>query len=170
MGFKKFFWFLSVGTLFTISPIWASSVKVSQGMAGISTEQCIKAVKIVEGEHFYEQLEIRTHPIVDKKDPLNHIFSGLTIVDYRGDNSHTTITASPNTDGTCDVVYMETFMFPEPCLVAREEQFKKWDFIGKMKDTKIYTFRRDKDRFAYLTDAGLGRFCMITKRKVYLGQ
>ncbi len=166
MRFYKCIWLIFL----LVSPVIQAndSVAVSTGMQGISTDACQQAVKTVEAAHFVD-VPIRTHPIVDTTSPTTHSFSALIVVDYRGDDSHITLTASPTADGKCDVVYMENFAFPEPCPIAREELFKKWHFIGKMKNTQVYTFRRDKQLFGYLTDQGLGKFCLVTKRKVYMG-
>ncbi len=169
MQFYKYIHFILISLIVSPVPFAHAndSVKVSTGMQGVSTDACQQAVKTVENEHFVG-LPIRTHPIIAQKSPTQHSFSALTVVDYRGDDSHITITASPTSDTTCDVIYMETFAFPEPCAIAREELFKKWNFIGKMKETQVYTFRRDQNLFGYLTQQGAGEFCLVTKRKVYL--
>lgn len=149
------------------SPVFAeTSVPISQGMQGIASVQCINKVQMVENSHIPPELAHRTHPIVAPNNPKDTVFSALTVLDYRGDDSHISITTIPTSSG-CSVVYMEHFSIPEPCSIAREQVFKKWNFIGKMRKTLVFSFRRDTDFFGYLTDQGLGKYCLVTKRKVY---
>ncbi|MGB1361167.1 MAG: hypothetical protein ACPG8V_03520 [Alphaproteobacteria bacterium] len=148
-----------------IVPVNAESVKISDIMRGLTTESCIVMMKAVEKKMF-KGVPMRTYPIVNKSNPQGNIFSATAELDYNGDDSQVNITASPIKNG-CNIVFTETFTSNNPCIEMREKLFKKWKMLGKLNQTLVFSYKKDKDFIAYLTPQGNGATCLITKRQIF---
>lgn len=90
------------------------------------------------------------------------------LIQYRDRQAHVSFTASANKggEGECLVNYHETFTLQVPCVVAREEVFKKWIFKGKLSDTtSVFEHRRDSALKAYTSSAGDNSYCLVSQQK-----
>tara|TARA_Y100000287_G_C14074005_1_gene282231 strand:- start:49 stop:549 length:501 start_codon:yes stop_codon:yes gene_type:complete len=161
---KKIVLYISVISF--IQPVFGETRPlISDGMRGLTTNACVEMVKQVETK-MMKNLPIRTHPVINQNDPKNNVFSATTIVDYKGNDSQVNISATP-IKNSCNVVYMETFVRKEPCIISREKIMKKWNFVGKLNETMVFNFRRDDKFFGYLTPQGFNSSCLISKRRVF---
>ena len=92
-------------------------------------------------------------------------FSALGVIEYRDRNSHLNITTTTNTDGRCESIVTETFVVPHPCITAREEVFKKWQFVGKLNAaTLVLIDRGNPETYAYLSNAVDVYICLISTK------
>ena len=159
-----------LSALFILSIITSPSLArnnpyIADSLNGIVSDKCIKKIRQVEIK-LMPDLPMRTHPVVNKTNPAEKVFSATTIVNYNGNDSQVNITAIP-TANSCTVIFMETFVRKEPCMISREKIFKKWTFMGKMQESMVFKFRRDDQYFGYLTPQGFNSTCLISKRRVF---
>ncbi len=160
---RKIFFILSICIF--INPVYAKQDNaISNLMQGLTTPTCINLMKKLEDEQIPENLELRTIPNLDRE---TKIFSAFTVVNYNGQDSHISTTAIPNGDNKCSILYNESYSFAGPCIIAREQAFSKWKFLGKLVETLAFSFKRDKELFGFLTQQGNNRTCLIQKRKTY---
>lgn len=135
----------------------------------VGLNACASAIKTVQDDIFKSR-PYRTHQVVNTLSPKNHAYSTISIMDYKGDDSHITLTASPTPNGKCDVVYVETYSWYENCIATRLDGFRKYNQIGKMNETIVLQYMRDERLMAYLTPQNHTGTCLVTKRKVYYAQ
>ena len=94
------------------------------------------------------------------------------VINYRDRQSHIVFSASPSgKDSTgCDVSYNESFVFASPCILVREEVFKKWPFKGKLNNnTQVFVNKNDHKKLAYLTNATDSAYCLVSiKKSIYI--
>ncbi len=113
----------------------------------------------------------RIHAASPRQQKDEGLFNALGVVSYRDRDSHLVITAAPDGEAHCEATYAETFVLGTPCVVAREEVFKKWDFKGKLtENTLVLSHRKSVSRLAYLTPALDGSVCMVTTKQVFLAE
>jgi len=153
--------FLSIST----TAFGETSVTGIAKKAGI--KKCLSAVIgmsdfiIGEGKH-------HTHASYNTNNPDNRMYSTLTSKYYSDGDSHVSIIVTPNTAGTCDAVYVETYALTNSCMVARENMFKEWKYSGVMNNNTIRLTNSDNSVDIYLTPQGES-VCLVSKREmVYL--
>lgn len=111
------------------------------------------------GENKHRLLAIPT-----EKGKQNTFISG--VIQYKDRQSHVVYAASKNTQGQCMATFQETFTIKSPCILVREEVFKKWQFQGKLNQSSmVLKNMRDKNMRAILSDASDGSYCLVSRHK-----
>lgn len=87
------------------------------------------------------------------------------VLEYKDRQSHITFSMS-HSGGHCEVAYKESFAVKNPCIVVREEVFKKWQFKGKLNDeTHVFSHKRDENFVGYMTSTKDGSYCLVSRQK-----
>ncbi|MCF2858133.1 hypothetical protein L1286_11670 [Pseudoalteromonas sp. SMS1] len=87
------------------------------------------------------------------------------VLEYKDRQSHVIFSMS-HSGGHCDVAYKESFAVKNPCIVVREEVFKKWQFKGKLNDqTHVFSHKRDDNFVGYMTSTKDGSYCLVSRQK-----
>ncbi|KZN54652.1 hypothetical protein N474_17765 [Pseudoalteromonas luteoviolacea CPMOR-2] len=98
-----------------------------------------------------------------KEDFESLLVSG--VLEYKDRQSHIIFSMS-HSGGHCDVAYKESFAVKNPCIVVREEVFKKWVFKGKLNDqTHVFSHKRDDNFVGYMTSTKDGSYCLVSRQK-----
>ncbi|ESP93151.1 MULTISPECIES: hypothetical protein [Pseudoalteromonas] len=87
------------------------------------------------------------------------------VLEYKDRQSHITFSMSHSAQH-CEVTYKESFAVKNPCIVVREEVFKKWLFKGKLNDhTHVFSHKRDENFVGYMTSTKDGSYCLVSRQK-----
>ncbi|MBQ4862531.1 hypothetical protein J8L98_12620 [Pseudoalteromonas sp. MMG013] len=98
------------------------------------------------------------------KQLLSSFVSG--VIEYKDRQSHVVYAATKDTQGQCAVTFQETFTVKSPCILVREEVFKKWQYQGKLNsNTMVFKNQRDTSMSGMLSDASDGSYCLVSRHK-----
>lgn len=149
-------------TMFSLNTYAETSMSVIVKEHGI--EQCKKPLLTI-AEELIGKKSHRLHVDQPKQHADKYPFTVVGVISYNDQDSQVQFNATPMLDNKCEVSYQEVFTILESCLVAREQVFKKWEYVGKLSEDSF--FLRHKKRFtknATLTSIKSGSECLITRR------
>jgi hypothetical protein len=88
------------------------------------------------------------------------------VIQYKDRQSHVVYSATEDKQGNCMVTFQETFTVKSPCILVREEVFKKWQYQGKLNNhTMVFRNQKDISMSAMLSDASDGSYCLVSRNK-----
>lgn len=88
------------------------------------------------------------------------------VIEYRDRQAHISFSASAVNDKQCLVNYVESYVVKTPCIVTREEVFKKWIYQGQLNaQTMVFKHKRDEKMKGFLTNASDGSYCLVSQQK-----
>ncbi|MBQ4846183.1 hypothetical protein [Pseudoalteromonas sp. MMG005] len=88
------------------------------------------------------------------------------VIEYKDRQSHVVYAATKDIQGQCSVTFQETFTVKSPCILVREEVFKKWQYQGKLNsNTMVFKNQRDTSMSGMLSDASDGSYCLVSRHK-----
>ena len=129
-------------------------------------KKCSPQLKIV-GEYIVDDRPHATHSSWNKNDPDNRLYASLTSKGYSDGDSHVTVIASPTSSGKCDATYIETFALATSCMLAREETYKDWKYVGTLNMKTLMLENESGSVNVYLSAQGANdNICLISKREV----
>ena len=110
----------------------------------------------------------RLHPVFATEKSNHRLVTISGVLSYRDRKSHIVFSSSPTTEqlNGCDVSYNESFVIASPCILVREEVFKKWPYKGRLNDdTQVFVNKKDNKKLAYLTNASDNAYCLVSIKK-----
>lgn len=129
-------------------------------------KKCAAQLKAV-GDYIVADKDHATHSTWNNKNPDNRLYASLTTKSYSDGDSHVSVIATPSASGECDATYIETFAIAKSCLLAREETFKGWKYVGTMNKKTLLLENKTGSVNLYLTPQGTSdNICLVTQREV----
>lgn len=118
-------------------------------------------------------IEFREHRLVLTSSTQQGATQVVGYQSYNDRDMQLSFFASENSDGKCLLSIEKIFVINEPCIVTREEVFRKWQYLGKLaQDNSNFVLQshRNADENAYLTEInsekGSRSMCQILKKTV----
>ena len=127
-------------------------------------QTCQAAIKKI-AEFTIKDRTHATHSTWSTNDANHHLFTSMTILSYGQNDSHLSITASPNPAGTCDITYTETFIIDQPCTLVRSTTFQKWQKASQLNNS-VLLVNSNGSVTIYLTPQLKDEACLISKKEV----
>ena len=163
----------TVRNLFFVCAILPATFLAQQTYAETSMSVIVEENDIVQcklpllaiAEEVIGQNGHRLHVDQPKQHADKYPFTVVGVISYKDQDAQIQFNAAPMINGECEVSYQEVFALPETCVAAREQVFKKWEYVGRL--SKDSFFLRHKERLtknATLTSIKSGSECLVTRR------